>query len=1033
MAQRALVTPSRAPLEKCRNRRAAAALWRRVRRMSTTRWEKLIDYYRSCVAVENTAEARFEAANDGRDFVHVRDEECISSGTGFLVFGDEDESFRSFMRNSRWDKASPTYFYGFPCLEGRFIQPLIIFDVEETQSQEGRVFTVQPGRPRINAAGLPPGERQYAATALNECWDESKPLPTNVDAALEELQAVLPGVDRDALLRNPSGALFRAVDSVYTRGLEQELGRMAEGSSANEVCKLLLDRNGGPVEEGSLRILEITPLNEEQRAAVKSAFVNALTVVTGPPGTGKSQVVLNVIANALLRGETVLFSSKNRQAVNVVVERLSEIQSQPIVLKYGGEETPTFASRLLQALDRASSRSAGGLNREISERANEIVQLHREEEQARLTLERIVDRRNRIQKIEVDLEGIQAELPGHIAKNLRAYDKRAVGKPFHRQLTAAEQLLEEMERPSLMTLARSLIGQSIEKRMREAAQSLLAAMPEHCAGLAVASMEDCRESTVAARTLTQWVDQQRELLDLADKNWREPRVEVLHARIAHSRGRAIEVSVTQADALAQRRLMNLTPVQRRAASDYATLLRALGNNYGGDDIRQELRRASGEAFQEGVAEAFPAIAVTNLSVRHAVPLAGNAVDLVVIDEASQCDIASALPVLHRGKRALVIGDPNQLRHISHLRPADDARLLSNAGLHPVGDQRFAYSGNSLFDLARTVVGSGARFTELREHYRSRAEIIDFSNKEFYGDYMSVETDYGQRPLVSSTGPVAWRDVQGETVRPPNGGAFNDAEAQAVVNLIEEIAGKTADRPELRPSLGVVTPFRQQANRIQNLVESSIDAAELQRLEFTADTAHRYQGDEKDIVVFSPVISRNARDSAVRFVGSAPNLFNVAITRARSELHVVGDMTACAGSGIPFLARFVSYVEWLRAGRPTEDASGPFESQWEKVFFEALKNAGVSCLPQYRFDQYKLDLAIPDERIDIEIDGEVYHRNPDGGQALSDLRRDTRLASRGWRVKRFWVYELKSDLDRCVREVQELLANEQRSETWRSAR
>ena len=61
-------------------------------------------------------------------------------------------------------------------------------------------------------------------------------------------------------------------------------------------------------------------------------------------------------------------------------------------------------------------------------------------------------------------------------------------------------------------------------------------------------------------------------------------------------------------------------------------------------------------------------------------------------------------------------------------------------------------------------------------------------------------------------------------------------------------------------------------------------------------------------------------------------------------------------------------------------------------------------------------------IDIEIDCEYYHQNLDGSRVHADLKRDTHLTTRGWHVKRFWVYELQSNLDRCVREIKGVLTS-----------
>src|SRR5690606_804711 len=72
------------------------------------------------------------------------------------------------------------------------------------------------------------------------------------------------------------------------------------------------------------------------------------------------------------------------------------------------------------------------------------------------------------------------------------------------------------------------------------------------------------------------------------------------------------------------------------------------------------------AAQERLSSSFPIWITTALSVRNAIPLRSALFDLVVIDEASQCDLASAVPLLYRARRAAVIGDPHQLRHIASI-------------------------------------------------------------------------------------------------------------------------------------------------------------------------------------------------------------------------------------------------------------------------------------------------------------------------------------------------------------------------------
>jgi superfamily I DNA and/or RNA helicase len=194
-----------------------------------------------------------------------------------------------------------------------------------------------------------------------------------------------------------------------------------------------------------------------------------------------------------------------------------------------------------------------------------------------------------------------------------------------------------------------------------------------------------------------------------------------------------------------------------------------------------------------------------------VPFEPDFFELLVMDEASQCDIASALPLLFRARRVVVIGDPMQLRHISTLSKQQDQQLLSKHGL--VDDYPgWAYSTRSLFDLASSLCRS-EDIVALRDHHRSHVDIIEFSNNTFYEGRLRVATSYDRlrRPRLDEPA-VRWVHVQGKTVRPGTGGAVNEEEARSVVREIERLISQGYEG-----SIGVVSPFRAQANRIRDLV------------------------------------------------------------------------------------------------------------------------------------------------------------------------------------------------------------------------
>ncbi len=143
----------------------------------------------------------------------------------------------------------------------------------------------------------------------------------------------------------------------YTWGLLKELDWLKK-MQTNRLMSTPLNYLFNPKELNNQRnneeikpTLNIFPLNPSQYEAVHNSFLKKITVVTGPPGTGKSQVVLNILANAVWNNNVVLFASRNNQAVNVVWDKMNQIIPSDLIMRMGsGEYRKQTKSSLVEML-----------------------------------------------------------------------------------------------------------------------------------------------------------------------------------------------------------------------------------------------------------------------------------------------------------------------------------------------------------------------------------------------------------------------------------------------------------------------------------------------------------------------------------------------------------------------------------------------------------------------------------------------------------------------------------------------------------
>jgi len=1028
---------------------------------------RLCRYYLSCLGYDDAGVSTLLAPESGEpDYLEVK---ALPRSARDLT---EEEAGRRMLARKRTERGRYELYFGYPThiahlpgrngWEGYMVEPLLLFPIEQ-ESGTGRLvidlaFPIMNQKAFQRFTSAERDARMHELVQLEQELGlgagEDRP---ELDELAMRLQAIRPewlwqeDIDASRLSRdrppmaqlNSAGIYNRAViimaeRSPFTQGLEKELrdlARVPEDKLAGTALGQWLkgaetSTKGTPGKLASSPILEVLPMNTEQSQAVARALKTPMTVITGPPGTGKSQVVTNLLVNAAWSGKRVLFASKNNKAVDVVETRINALGPRPIVLRVGASQS--FQARLAEYVLALTSATTSIADRTEFDEATALYQrLHADQVRLAEEAEALIRLRNEVDQAEQAAEESRRRLGNTLFAESDEVDRAGAAAALKRVQSAAiradrttasafvKLLWPLMEGGRLKSLTKSIeqsrsvfarIGELPAVEQRPSLKRIAAAMSETRMRLAdldtAATYLSALKRLRAARSLEAIGREEASITEKIAKHslalWE------LWLRLQPSR---------------------LTAEERKKLAQYTSLLKMVSE--AGDDGQLSRQvQTHYAAMLRQISHLLPCWAVTSLSARGRIPFEPGLFDIVVFDEASQCDIASALPLLYRARSVVVIGDPRQLGHISGLRKGQDQALLARHDLL-AGYAQWAYSHQSLFGLAASQV-SGDDIVHLVDHHRCHGDIIGFSNKEFYEERLRVATSHNRLRSPDRSEPgIRWVDVRGRVSRPVTGGAINAAEADAVVATLRDLVlGKG-----YAGTLGVVTPFRAQANAITQLVnrDAALSAALAQR-EFLADTVHKFQGDERDVMVFSPVVSEGVPSGALGFLRSNGNLFNVAITRARAQMLVVGDIGACGASEVSYLSRFAGYATSLRKTQEaveTEHAVdlGPHYpvvarpesvSDWEREFYAAAFADGIRLIPQYPIEKYIADflLVAGERRLVVEIDVERYHRNWTGELCRREQIRNQRLFELGYDVMRFWVYEVRDDLTGCLERLRQ---------------
>ncbi|NNE91808.1 MAG: ATP-binding protein [Verrucomicrobiales bacterium] len=335
-----------------------------------------------------------------------------------------------------------------------------------------------------------------------------------------------------------------------------------------------------------------------------------------------------------------------------------------------------------------------------------------------------------------------------------------------------------------------------------------------------------------------------------------------------------------------------------------------------------------------VLAALPVWLVNLSDVHKILPLAEH-FDLAIIDEATQCDIASALPVLQRANRAVITGDPKQLRHLSFLPILRQAELGQEFGLDAEQRERFNFRNVSLLDLASEQIHDQDRVAFLNEHFRSRPEIIEFSNREFYAGQLHVMTGrHAEDSVVKAKSPLRVTQVEGAS---RSEAGTNKAEADAIFAELIEVCEKQNSTGEPL-SIGILSPFRNQVDFLRHrLADSHLANTLLHRHSLLIGTAHTFQGEERDLVFISLAIDNCSPSASFRFL-EKPDVFNVAVTRARQLNHVFHSFDKARLAPDSLVGKYLSWAHEVDIGghRVESPAAAPGQHEHDEFANEVAE-------------------------------------------------------------------------------------------------
>ncbi len=539
--------------------------------------------------------------------------------------------------------------------------------------------------------------------------------------------------------------------------------------------------------------------NNSQYKAVKNAMENQISVIQGPPGTGKTQTILNIIANILMQGKTVQIVSNNNSATENVYEKLS---SPKYNLGFVAATLGNSKNKKI-FIEQQDANYPDFSSWKIEE--NQSVLQNRISEKS-VQLRAVFDKQERLAYLRQELSQLMTERE-YFNQYVEESDVDTESLKFKKELSSKRWMIIWQE-CQIISEEKKKIGIAFKIKV--------------FFKYGISDFKFYKQDISKIITTFQAMYYQAKQAELA-KEMKE-----------------IENDLNNT---------NKDLLEDLCSQSMAVLKDKLARKYEGNKSRKIFSEDNLWKEPYDFLAEYPVILSTTFSSRNSLNT-DVVYDYLIMDEASQVDIATGALALSCARNVVIVGDTKQLPNVV----TEDIKLKAKAifdsfSIHE-GYQFTKSFLQSILDVMPNVTQ-----TMLREHYRCHPKIINFCNQKFYrGELIIMTTDKGEEDVLS-------------VVKTVPGNHERNHYSQRQIDVIKnEIIPKYVLNPE---ATGIIAPYKNQVEALGKEIKD-VDAA----------TVHKFQGKEKDVIIISTV------DDEISDFADDPYLINVAVSRAKKKLMLV---------------------------------------------------------------------------------------------------------------------------------------------------